>query len=91
MSPVKRYVKVIAVHEADGTIVPVRIYFDGKAYRVSSLKHTASMRELYRGGRGTRYTINVNGQETYLYEDRERFYVEAKEKGGDRDGIHVKQ
>ena len=82
MSQVKRYVKVIAIHEADGTTVPIRIYFGGKQYRVQSLKHTALMKDLYRGGKGTRYTINVNGQETFLYEDRERFYVEAKEKEG---------
>ena len=82
LSQVKRYVKVICSHEADGRRVPMRLYLDGTRYDIESVKHVTPMHELERGRKGLRYTIQVNGHETHLFEERERFFVLKKEKEG---------
>ena len=74
----KVYVDVILRQDKDGKTRPLSItYEDGVTYpvdRMVDVRRAASSV----GGCGKRYTIYVRGQQTYLYEDRNLWFVEAK-------------
>ena len=67
----KVYVRVMSITETDGRIIPKYLYWeDGLKYKidkVSDVKQAASMKA---GGCGDRYTIWVNGKQTYLFFER---------------------
>lgn len=67
----KVYVSVTATFCDDGSILPTEITWeDGRRYtidRVLDIRQAAAMKV---GGQGDRYTIRVNGQQTYLFFER---------------------
>lgn len=84
----KVYVRVMSITETDGRIIPKYLYWeDGLKYKidkVSDVKQAASMKA---GSCGDRYTIWVNGKQTYLFFERNasvtgnnigRWFVERK-------------
>lgn len=86
--PIKVYVQVRASFNEDGLMLPFSILWeDGRRFkidRVSDIKQAAAMRC---GGQGDRYTIWVNGKQSYLYFERStslsgnnlgRWFVERK-------------
>ena len=83
----KVYVEVVASFREDGLLLPREIVWeDGRRYkidRVSAMQPGASMKV---GGQGDRYTIWLNGQQLYLFFERNaslrgnhfgRWFVEA--------------
>ena len=83
----KVYVEVVASFREDGLLLPREIVWeDGRRYkidRVSAMQPCASMKV---GGQGDRYTIWLNGQQRYLFFERNaslrgnhfgRWFVEA--------------
>ena len=68
---IKVYVQVAAVFTEDGLMLPRSLVWeDGVRYkidRVGEIKQAAAMRC---GGQGDRYTIYVNGKQSYLYFER---------------------
>ena len=68
---IKVYVEVSVVFNQDGLMLPRTILWeDGKKYRierVTDIKQAAAMRC---GGQGDRYTIYINGQQSYLFFER---------------------
>ena len=84
----KVYVPVKVCFDADGNILPTEITWeDGRKYRidrVTKIRQAAAMRS---GGQGDRYTVMINGRESYLYFERSadltgpnlgRWFVEIK-------------
>ena len=75
----KAVVKVLVVVAPDRTKTPVSLTFeDGKEYpsaRVCRGKRAAATKV---GGPGCRYTILIGGRQTYLFEDEDQWFVEAK-------------
>lgn len=74
----KTYVKAVITVDEDGNKKPQSIVFREKTYnidRVLDVKNSASMRV---GGIGERYTIRINGYETYLFCERGKWFVEEK-------------
>lgn len=84
----KVYVRVSSITETDGRIIPKYLYWeDGLRYKidkVTDIKQAASMKS---GGCDDRYTIWVNGKQTYLFFERNasvtgnnigRWFVERK-------------
>ena len=84
----KVYVPVKVCFDADGNILPTEITWeDGRKYRidrVTKIRQAAAMRS---GGQGARYTVMINGRESYLYFERSadltgpnlgRWFVERK-------------
>lgn len=84
----KVYVSVMASFDAEGNILPTEITWeDGRKFqidRVTKVRQAAAMRS---GGQGDRYTIRINGKESYLYFERSpdltgrnlgRWFVERK-------------
>lgn len=75
----KVYVEVTAAFSPDGTVLPLKITWqDGTIYeidRVLDIRRAASLKV---GGCGLRYTCRIRGQETYLFWDEDRWFVEAR-------------
>ena len=75
----KAVVKVLVIIATDRTKTPVSLTFeDGKEYsidRVCSRQRAAATKV---GGTGIRYTIMIGGRQTYLFEDEDQWFVEAK-------------
>jgi hypothetical protein len=69
--PVKVYVDVKVDHSKDGVMLPREITWeDGTRYeidRVTDIRQAAAMKA---GGQGDRYTIYVQGQQSYLFFER---------------------
>lgn len=76
----KVYVSVVVRINEAGQVRPLSIeYEDGRIYEVDRLidcKRAASTKV---GGCGIRYTCRIRGKETFLFEDENRWFVEAKD------------
>ncbi len=76
----KVYVDVTLKQDKYGTVVPLSVIWeDGRRYeidRVLDVRRAASTKV---GGTGVRYTVRILGKETYLFDDGERWFVEAKD------------
>ena len=75
---VKKYVKVIAEVDEVGKKTPKVIIFDDREFivdRVIDMKKCASMKV---GGVGERYKVRINNHETYLYYEKDKWFVEEK-------------
>ena len=51
---------------------------DGQEYEIDKLCDRRQAAASKVGGSGIRYTIQINGRETFLFEDDELWFVEAK-------------
>ena len=72
-------VEVVVRHLTDGSKIPLSITFeDGKRYSIDRLCDTRRAACMKVGGTGIRYTIAVSGRRTYLFEDDDLWWVEAK-------------
>lgn len=81
----KVYVSVLVWYDTTGKGKPYRIRFEDdpvykdevwKIDRIKDVRRAASTRV---GGTGMRYTIMINGKELYLFEDENRWFIEAKD------------
>ena len=76
----KVYVDVTLHQDKYGKIVPLSVTWeDGRKYeidRVIDVRRAASTKV---GGNGVRFTVRILGKETYLFDDGERWFVEAKD------------
>ena len=68
---VKTYVSVSVVFNEDGQMLPREIIWtDGRKYEIDRVKDVKQAAAMRCGGQGDRYTIFVDGQERYLYFER---------------------
>lgn len=75
----KVYVGVQLTVSPEGDIRPNTIKFeDGTVYEIDRLKHRCRAHATKVGGTGIRYTVVIRGQETYLFEDDGKWFVEAR-------------
>ncbi len=76
----KVYVDVSLSVSKDGYVRPRRLrYEDGTIYEIEELKQVHKNTASYNvGGLGDRYTVIIRGQETHLFDERGRWFVEAK-------------
>lgn len=81
----KVYISVLLWTDTEGKSTPFRIRFeDDPVYenavynidRVTDVRRAASTKV---GGTGIRYTIFINGKEMYLFEDENRWFIEARD------------
>lgn len=74
----KVYVDVVAWHGKDGKSRPLRILWeDGSVYVVERLLNRCRAKSVIVGGGDIRYTVQINGKETFLFEEDGRWFVEA--------------
>jgi hypothetical protein len=87
MSEVKVYVPVNASFDADGTMIPTALVFDGRSYQINKVLDIRQAAAMKAGGQGDRYTVRINGQQSYLFFERStepykgnigRWFVERK-------------
>ena len=73
----KTYVEVTARFSTEGVITPLKILWRNGAVflidRVLDIRPAASLKA---GGAGIRYTCRINGKETYLFLEENRWFVE---------------
>ncbi|MCQ2433462.1 MAG: hypothetical protein MJ175_12745 [Clostridia bacterium] len=70
---------MIVQHRKTGEKKPLYIIFeDGRQYEIDKLCACRRAAASKVGGTGIRYTIRVRGQETFLFEDEDLWFVEAK-------------
>ena len=75
----KVYVGVQLTVSPEGDVRPNTIKFeDGTVYEIDRLKHRCRAHATKVGGTGIRYTVVIRGQETYLFEDDGKWFVEAR-------------
>ena len=75
----KVYVEVQLTVSPEGDVRPNTIKFeDGRVYEIDRLRHRCRAHATKVGGTGIRYTVVIRGQETYLFEDEGKWFVEAK-------------
>ena len=76
----KVYVEVTAIFTPEGQILPRHIRWeDGtlfKVDRVLDIRHAAAIKA---GGCGLRYTIRIGTQQTFLFLDEDRWFVETND------------
>lgn len=75
----KVYVEVTAVFTPDGTVHPRAVRWeDGTVYEIDRVLDIRQAAALKAGGCGLRYTCRIRGQQTYLFLDEDRWFVEAR-------------
>ncbi len=78
MERVKKYVPVLVHFDEVGKMRPVMIEFDeGQRYEVERVLDVRRAAAAV-GGVGDRYTIRVNGRDSYLWFEMGRWFVAAK-------------
>ncbi|NLC72225.1 MAG: hypothetical protein GX684_00410 [Ruminococcaceae bacterium] len=67
----KQYVEVRAAFREDGLIIPTEIIWeDGARYEIDRVARLQRAHSRKVGGQGDRYTVIINGQERYLFFER---------------------
>lgn len=75
----KVYVGVTVKVSPEGEIRPMTITFeDGQVFHIDKLRYCCRAHATKVGGTGIRYTVVINNQETFLFEDEGRWFVQAK-------------
>lgn len=81
----KVYVSVLLKVDPDGNKRPYRIKFEDDPVYQNSVFHIDKVTDIRRaastkvGGTGIRYTIYVDGKQSYLFEDENKWFIEAKD------------
>ena len=74
------YVKVIVACDTDGRRRPLAVEGqDGRRFEIDRLLDVRRAASTKAGGQGIRYTVRVLGRETYLFEEENRWFVEARQ------------
>lgn len=75
----KVYVEVVVRFNEAGEARPLSIQWeDGRRFDIDRVLDVRRAASLKAGGCGMRYTCRIQDRETYLFEDENRWYVEAK-------------
>ena len=70
-SRAKVYVQVNADFRADGVMIPSSlIWEDGSRFEIDKVTDIRQAAAMKAGGQGDRYTIRINGKDTYLFFER---------------------
>ena len=75
----KVYVRVIAEIDEQGSICPKSLTWeDGRQFIIDKVTAIQRACAAKTGGTAIRYSINVEGKQTYLYEDDGKWFVESR-------------
>ncbi len=75
----RHYVKVRADHLPDGQVVPLMFREeDGEKTVIDRVLDARPAPALKAGGQGIRYTCRVSGRCIYLFNDRDRWFIETE-------------
>ena len=74
----KKYVKVTVEIDENGKKQPLTIDFDGKIFNIDKVLDCRPAVSMKVGGLGDRYTVRICRHETYLFNERNKWFVEEK-------------
>ena len=75
----KAYVGVEAYFSPEGKILPRCVEWeDGRRYAVDQVVDIRPAASLRAGGAGMRYTVRIGQQETFIFLEENRWFVERK-------------
>ena len=76
----KVYVEVTATFSPEGQVMPLRVRWEnGTVYEIDRVLDVRPAAARKVGGCGLRYICRICGQQTYLYLDQDRWFVEGRE------------
>lgn len=79
----KAYVSVNIDVDKDGGVSPRYIRWEnGLVFKIDQVLYKCRAASKKVGGGGIRYTVLIRGRESYLFQEGERWFVEAKENCG---------
>ena len=71
MNNIKVYVAVTTKFRADGVMIPLDITWEnGHVFEIDEVTDIRQASAMKAGGQGDRYTIRVNGKQSYLFFER---------------------
>lgn len=71
MNNIKVYVDVTTKFRADGVMMPLDITWeDGHVFEIDEVSDIRQAPAMKAGGQGDRYTVRVNGHQSYLFFER---------------------
>ena len=77
----RRYVPVIVRFDEEGRMRPLLIeYTDGRKFMIDKVLDVRRAACESAGGVGVRYTVRVAGQESYLWYEKDRWFVAVKQR-----------
>lgn len=74
--PEKNFIKVIAEHQTDGHVRPLKIEYGGEWVEVEHLLAARTAASLKNDGQGILYTCQVLGNQAYLFCDEGQWFLE---------------
>ena len=74
----KKYVKVNIDVDEDGNKKPLSIIYNDRVFQVDKVLEVKPCVSMKVGGIGERYKLKIMGKETYLFYERNRWFVEEK-------------
>ena len=75
----KQFVEVVVKFLIDGTKVPLSIkWINNEIFKIDKVVEVKNRASLKVGGFGERYLIRINGKETYLFFEFDKWFVERK-------------
>lgn len=74
----KQFVKVIVEIDENGNKKPLSLTFKDRVYYIDKLLDVKRAVAMKVGGVGERYSVRINGRETYIYNERDKWFVEEK-------------
>lgn len=79
MDRVKKYVPVLVHFDQEGKMRPVMIEYDeGQKFEIDKIVDVRRAACQSVGGVGDRYTVRIQGRESYLWFEKGRWFVAAK-------------
>ena len=74
------YVQVVSEVNAQGAAKPLSItWADGRVFEIDRVTDVRKAAAEKVGGFGVRYTCRICGHQAYLFQDGQRWFVEAKD------------
>lgn len=70
--------EVIARHTKSGKTIPLKLFYDEVPYEIDKVLEIKNGVSLLVGGVGVKYTIQVSGKTTHLFEEEGKWFVESK-------------
>jgi hypothetical protein len=75
----KVFVEVIAKFTKDGLKTPLTVTWeDGRRFEIDKVTDVRRAASLKAGGQGIRYKCRINGRETFLWLEDDKWFVEGK-------------
>ncbi|MCL2746165.1 MAG: hypothetical protein FWE48_03625 [Coriobacteriia bacterium] len=75
----KRYVSVVAQTCDEGVVRPLQVILDDEVYVIDRvIGHALNRASLKVGGKGLRYQVEISGQQSFLFFEDPRWFVEEK-------------